>query len=119
MGRSPLRVASHDLLTDDFETEHGNVQERLRKEKKTLQNQRKQLEWMDLSAEDTQPALGPLISFRNQLREEIKTTTGSDEQTFRICVISAASADDAQHAGRRRTHPLVITTGILMRRLAP
>jgi hypothetical protein len=89
------------------------------KEKKTLQNQRKQLEWMGLSAEETQPALGPLISFRDQLREEIETRTGSDEQTFRICMVSAASADDVQHAGRCRTHPLVITTGILMCRLAP
>jgi ribosome-binding protein aMBF1 (putative translation factor) len=55
------------------ETEYKNAQERLEQEKETLQHQREQLEEMDLSDEEVERALGPLISFRDQLREEIET----------------------------------------------
>jgi ribosome-binding protein aMBF1 (putative translation factor) len=55
------------------ETEYKNAQERLEQEKETLQRQRERLEEMDLSEEEVERALGPLISFRDQLREEIET----------------------------------------------
>jgi len=55
------------------ETEYKNAQERLEQEKETLQRQREELEEMDLSEEEVERALGPLISFRDQLREEIET----------------------------------------------
>ncbi|WP_103027487.1 helix-turn-helix domain-containing protein [Salinibacter altiplanensis] len=38
-----------------------------------LRQQRKQLEGIDLSDEEVERALEPMISFRNQLREEIET----------------------------------------------
>ena len=53
------------------ETEYKNAQKRLEQEKETLQDQREQLEEMDLSEKEVERALGPLISFRDQLREEI------------------------------------------------
>lgn len=53
-------------------TEYENAQERLDHERETLQRQREQLEEMDLS-EEVSRALQPLISFRDQLREEIET----------------------------------------------
>jgi len=55
------------------ETEYKNAQERLEQEKETLQRQREELEEMDLSEEEVERALGPLISFRDQLREGIET----------------------------------------------
>jgi len=55
------------------ETEYRNAQERLEQERETLQRQREQLEEMDLGEEEVERALGPLISFRDQLREEIET----------------------------------------------
>ena len=58
------------------ETEYKNVQERLEQEKETLQDQREQLEEIDLSKEEVERALGPLISFRDQLREEIEICEG-------------------------------------------
>ena len=53
------------------ETEYENAQKRLEQEKETLQRQRGELEEMDLSDEEVERALGPLISFRDQLREGI------------------------------------------------
>jgi len=55
------------------ETEYRNAQERLEQERETLQRQREQLEEMDFSEEEMKRALGPLISFRDQLLEEIET----------------------------------------------
>jgi len=55
------------------ETEYRNAQERLEQERETLQRQREQLEEMDFSEEGVERALGPLISFRDQLLEEIET----------------------------------------------
>jgi ribosome-binding protein aMBF1 (putative translation factor) len=55
------------------ETEYKNAQERLARERETLQRQREQLEEMDLSEAAVERGLGPLISFRDQLLEEIET----------------------------------------------
>lgn len=55
------------------ETEYKNAQERLARERETLQRQREQLEEMDLSEAEVERGLGPLISFRDQLLEEIET----------------------------------------------
>jgi ribosome-binding protein aMBF1 (putative translation factor) len=55
------------------EAEYKNAQEKLDQEQETLQRQREQLEEMDLSDEEVERALEPMISFRNQLREEIET----------------------------------------------
>ena len=55
------------------EAEYKNAQEKLDQEQDTLQRQREQLEEMDLSEEEVERALEPLISFRDQLREEIET----------------------------------------------
>jgi len=55
------------------ETEYRNAQERLEQERETLHRQREQLEEMDLLEEEVKRALGPLISFQDQLREEIET----------------------------------------------
>jgi len=55
------------------EAEYKNAQEKLDQEQDTLQRHREQLEEMDLSEEEVERALEPLISFRDQLREEIET----------------------------------------------
>lgn len=52
--------------------EYKNVHDRLEQEAETLQRQKAQLEKMDLSEEEVKRALEPLISFRNQLQEEIE-----------------------------------------------
>ena len=62
---------SNPMIRTD--TEYTNAQQRLDQEQETLQRQREQLEEMDLSEEEVQRALQPLISFRDQLREEIET----------------------------------------------
>lgn len=54
------------------QAEYKNAHDRLENEQETLQRQRAQLEEMDLSEEEVERALQPLISFRNQLREEIE-----------------------------------------------
>jgi ribosome-binding protein aMBF1 (putative translation factor) len=53
--------------------EYEKAQKKLTQEQNTLQRQREQLEEMDLSDEEVERALQPMISFRNQLREEIET----------------------------------------------
>jgi len=55
------------------EAEYRKAQERLEQDAKTIQMQREQLEEMDLSDEEVDRALGPMISFRDQLREEVET----------------------------------------------
>ncbi len=55
------------------QAEYKNAQEKLDQEQDTLQRQREQLEEMDLSEEEVDRALEPMISFRDQLREEIET----------------------------------------------
>ena len=55
------------------DAEYKKAQEKLDQERETLRRQREQLEEMDLSDEEVERALEPLISFRNQLREEIET----------------------------------------------
>jgi len=55
------------------DAEYKNAQEKLDQEQETLQRQREQLEEMDLSGEEVERALEPMISFRDQLREEIET----------------------------------------------
>ena len=53
------------------EAEYRRAQERLEQEAETIQRQRQQLEDMDLSDEEVERALAPMISFRDQLREEV------------------------------------------------
>lgn len=55
------------------DAEYKKAQEKLRREKETLQRQREQLEEMDLSEEEVERALEPIISMRDGLREEIET----------------------------------------------
>ena len=55
------------------DAEYRNAQEKLQQERETLQRQREQLEEMDLSEEEVERALEPMVSFRDQLREEIET----------------------------------------------
>lgn len=55
------------------EAEYESAQQKLDQEQETLQRQREQLEEMDLSEEEVERALEPMISFRDQLREEIVT----------------------------------------------
>jgi ribosome-binding protein aMBF1 (putative translation factor) len=55
------------------EAEYKNAQEKLDQEQDTLKRQREQLEEMDLSKEEVERALEPMISFRDQLREEMET----------------------------------------------
>lgn len=55
------------------DAEYKNAQEKLDQEQETLQRQREQLEEMDLSDEEVERALEPMISFRDQLREEMET----------------------------------------------
>ena len=55
------------------DAEYRNAQEKLQQERETLQRQREQLEEMDLSEEEVERALEPMISFRDGLREEIET----------------------------------------------
>ena len=47
--------------------------ERLGQEAETIQQQRAQLESMDLAGEEVQRAMEPMRSFRDQLEEEIAT----------------------------------------------
>ena len=53
------------------EAEYRRAQERLEQEAETIQRQRQQLKDMDLSDEEVERALAPMISFRDQLREEV------------------------------------------------
>ena len=53
------------------EPEYQRALERLEKEAETIRRQRELLEGMDLSNEEVDRALAPMISFRDQLREEI------------------------------------------------
>ena len=55
------------------EAAYERAQTRLEHEAETLQQQRTQLEAMDLSEREVQRALEPLHSFRDQLQEEIET----------------------------------------------
>jgi ribosome-binding protein aMBF1 (putative translation factor) len=55
------------------EAEYRKAQERLEQERETLKKQRAQLEEINLSDAEVERALQPLISFRDQLREEIET----------------------------------------------
>jgi len=55
------------------EAEYKNAQKKLDQEQETLQRQREQLGEIDLSDEEVERALEPMISFRDQLREEIET----------------------------------------------
>ncbi|WP_251951900.1 helix-turn-helix domain-containing protein [Salinibacter ruber] len=55
------------------DAEYKNAQEKLDQEQDTLKRQREQLEEMDLSEEETQRALEPMVSFRDGLREEMET----------------------------------------------
>lgn len=55
------------------EAAYERAQTRLDHEAETLQQQRAQLEAMDLSEREVQRALEPLHSFRDQLQEEIET----------------------------------------------
>ena len=55
------------------DAEYQKAQEKLDQEQETLQRQREQLEEMDLSEEEVERALEPMISFRDGLREEIET----------------------------------------------
>jgi ribosome-binding protein aMBF1 (putative translation factor) len=55
------------------DAEYEKAQEKLDQEQETLQRQREQLEEMDLSEEEVERALEPMVSFRDQLREEIET----------------------------------------------
>ena len=56
------------------ENESKNAQKRLEQEKETLQRQQEKLEEMDLSEQEIRRTLGPLISSRDPLREEIETS---------------------------------------------
>ena len=55
------------------DAEYRKAQDKLDQEQETLQRQREQLEEMDLSEEEVERALEPMISFRDGLREEIET----------------------------------------------
>ena len=55
------------------DTEDQRALDRLDQEAETLQAQREKLEEMDLSEEEIKRVLGPMISFREQLREEADT----------------------------------------------
>jgi hypothetical protein len=55
------------------EAGYKSAQEKLDQEQETLQRQREQLKVMDLSEQEVERALEPMISFRDQLREEIVT----------------------------------------------
>jgi ribosome-binding protein aMBF1 (putative translation factor) len=55
------------------EAEYKKAQEKLDQERETVRRQREQLEEMDLSEEEVERALEPMISFRDGLREEIET----------------------------------------------
>jgi len=55
------------------EAEYKRAQERLEQDQKTIQMQREQLQTMDLKDEEVDRALEPMISFRDQLLEEVAT----------------------------------------------
>ena len=55
------------------EAEYQKALERLEQDARTIRRQREQLEAMDLTEEEVERALGPMISFRDQLREEVET----------------------------------------------
>jgi len=52
------------------ETKYKNARHRLQKTRQILQRQREKLEETGLSEAEVERALGPLISFCNQRREE-------------------------------------------------
>jgi hypothetical protein len=54
------------------ETEYKNARDRLQQSRQMLQRQREQLEEAGLSETEVERARGPLISFRDQRREEVK-----------------------------------------------
>lgn len=53
------------------ETEYKNARDRLQQTRQILQRQRERLEETGLSEAEVERALGPLISFRDQRREEV------------------------------------------------
>jgi ribosome-binding protein aMBF1 (putative translation factor) len=53
------------------DAEYRKAQDRLEQEAATIQRQRQQLEDMDLSGKEIDRPLAPMISFRDQLREEV------------------------------------------------
>lgn len=55
------------------EAEYKRAQERLEQDQKTIQMQREQLQTMDLKGEEVDRALEPMITFRDQLLEEVAT----------------------------------------------
>lgn len=55
------------------EAEYRKAKKRLTRDEKTIRMQREQLEEMDLSDEEVERALEPMISFRDQLRENVET----------------------------------------------
>jgi chromosome segregation ATPase len=84
------------------EAEYKNAQERFEQEKETLQRQREELEEMDLSEEEVERALGPLISFRDQLREEIETYERMRGEIFRRFMTFEVSAGGSSAPGSQR-----------------
>lgn len=54
------------------ETEYKNARDRLQQSQQILQRQREQLEEVGLSEAQVERALGPLISFCDQRREEVE-----------------------------------------------
>jgi hypothetical protein len=54
------------------ETEYKNARDRLQQSRQILQRQREQLEEVGLSEAEVERALGPLISLRDQRREEVE-----------------------------------------------
>ena len=55
------------------DAEYRNALKRLEQDAETIGRQRAQLEKMDLSDEEVERALQPMISFCDQLREEVET----------------------------------------------
>ena len=76
--REPQIWLSEFILSEStnlmIRTEAGykSAQEKLEQAQETLQRQREQLEEMDLSEEEVERSMEPMISFRDQLREEIE-----------------------------------------------
>lgn len=52
--------------------EYERALDRLRQDAETIEGQRDQLEEMDLSEEEVERALQPMVSFREQLKEEVE-----------------------------------------------
>ncbi|TQE96694.1 MAG: helix-turn-helix transcriptional regulator [Spiribacter salinus] len=55
------------------EAEYRKAQERLKQDAETIQMQREHLKELNFSGKEVERALGPMISFRDQLREEVET----------------------------------------------